>query len=54
MKSYVCVFCGHVYDEAEGDPASGIAPGTLWQDVPDDWECSVCGNPKSAFIEVEA
>lgn len=49
MARYVCAYCSHVYDEAEGDPDSGIAPGTLWEDVPDDWFCPDCGQPKSAF-----
>jgi rubredoxin-NAD+ reductase len=41
--------CGHIYDEAEGDPASGIAQGTPWDDVPDDWKCPDCGAGKSDF-----
>lgn len=48
-KQYVCVVCGHVYDEAEGDPDTGIAPGTLWADVPDDWVCPECGATKEDF-----
>ena len=39
MKKYQCFFCGYVYDEAAGDPAEGIAPGTRWEDIPDDWYC---------------
>lgn len=53
MKRYICLFCGFVYDEALGHPASGIAPGTKWEDVPGDWECPDCGNPKSAFVPEE-
>jgi rubredoxin len=41
--------CEHIYDEEKGDPDSGIAPGTRWEDIPDDWECPVCGAPKSFF-----
>ncbi|MDF2543550.1 MAG: Rubredoxin-type Fe(Cys)4 protein [Herbinix sp.] len=52
MKQYECV-CGYVYDPAVGDPDSGIAPGTAWEDVPEDWVCPVCGLEKSAFTEVE-
>ena len=42
---YVCP-CGYVYDEALGDPDNGIAPGTKWEDVPDDFLCPVCGLEK--------
>ena len=45
---YICV-CGFVYDEAEGDPDSGVAPGTLWANVPDDYVCPVCSAGKDAF-----
>jgi len=48
-KKYQCDICGHIYDEAEGDPDSGIAPGTLWKDIPDDWRCPECGAEKSEF-----
>lgn len=40
MKKYVCTVCGWVYDPAEGDPEGGIAPGTAFEDIPDD--CSSC------------
>ena len=49
MKKYVCSVCGYVYDPAVGDPDSGIAPGTAWEDVPEDWVCPVCGGSKSDF-----
>ena len=48
MARYQCV-CGWIYDEAEGCPDEGIAPGTLWADVPDDFCCPDCGLPKSDF-----
>ena len=41
--------CEHIYDEAQGDPDSGIAPGTRWKDIPDDWACPICGAPKDFF-----
>ena len=47
---YTCV-CGYVYDEAAGDPDNGIAPGTKWADVPDDFLCPLCGAGKEAFEE---
>jgi len=49
MKQYMCVVCGFIYDEALGMPDEGIAPGTLWQDVPDSWVCVDCGVAKSDF-----
>jgi rubredoxin len=47
--SWVCMICGFVYDEAEGLPEEGIAPGTRWSDVPDAWACPDCGAAKSEF-----
>ena len=41
MKKYECEPCGYVYDEAAGDPDNGIAPGTKWEDLPEDWVCPV-------------
>lgn len=52
MKHFKCVVCGFIYDEAKGDPDSGLAPGTKWEDVPDSWVCPVCGVGKSDFEEV--
>ena len=48
-KKWVCNVCGYVYDEELGDPDHGIAAGTAWEDVPDDWECPECGAAKSDF-----
>jgi len=53
FKKYHCLECEHIYDEAQGDPDSGIAPGTRWADVPDDWDCPICGAPKSFFKLME-
>ncbi len=39
MKKYVCIPCDYIYDPAVGDPDNGVAPGTAWEDVPDDWQC---------------
>ena len=50
MKKYVCA-CGYVYDPAVGDPDNGIAPGTAWEDVPEDWVCPTCGLGKDMFEE---
>lgn len=49
MEKYVCTVCGYIYDPELGDPDSGVAPGTKWEDVPDDWECPVCGASKDDF-----
>ncbi len=49
-KKYVCDVCDHIYDEAEGDEDSGIAPGTLWANVPEDWRCPTCGVGKEDFV----
>ena len=43
------MICMHVYDESEGDPDAGIPPGTLWEDIPDDWRCPSCGASKGFF-----
>ncbi len=49
MKRYVCTLCGFIYDEAEGIPDEGIAPGTKWEDLGEDWVCPLCGAAKSDF-----
>jgi rubredoxin len=53
MKRWMCADCGFVYDEAEGRPQDGIAPGTRWADVPDEWRCAECGAAKAQFEMVE-
>lgn len=51
LKKYICTVCGYVYDPAEGDPDSGITPGTAFEDLPADWVCPVCGVGKDMFEE---
>ena len=51
MKKYVCSVCGYIYDEAAGIPDDGIAPGTLWAQLPEDWVCPLCGAAKTEFEE---
>ncbi len=46
---YQCTLCGYIYDPAIGDPESGVAPGTPFADLPDDWSCPYCGAAKSDF-----
>lgn len=48
-RVWECVLCGFEYDEAVGDPDSGIAPGTRWEDIPEDWSCPECNAAKSEF-----
>ncbi|WP_331774130.1 rubredoxin [Sulfurospirillum sp. 1612] len=54
MQKYVCSVCGYIYDPELGDPDSGIAPGTAFEDIPDDWVCPDCGVAKEDFDPVEA
>lgn len=49
MQKYICMTCDHIYDPALGDEDSGIEPGTSFEDLPEDWECPVCGVGKEDF-----
>ena len=49
MDKYVCTICGYVYDPALGDPDSGVAAGTAFKDLPDDWTCPICDAEKDQF-----
>lgn len=53
MRKWECIVCGLVYDEARGWPDDGIAPGTRWEDVPEDWLCPDCGVGKEDFELLE-
>ncbi len=48
-----CTACGYIYDPEKGDPDAGIAPGTKFEDIPDDWVCPLCGVTTDMFIKVE-
>ena len=48
---YVCDVCGWIYDEAEGCPDEGIAPGTKWEDLPEDFACPLCSVGKDMFSQ---
>lgn len=50
-KKFICTVCGYVYDPEAGDPDNGIAPGTPFEDLPEDWVCPLCGVPTSDFEE---
>ncbi len=51
MKKYRCEVCDWIYDPTVGDPDGGIAPGTPFEELPDDWKCPVCGVGKEDFVE---
>ena len=51
-QRWECFFCGRIYDEALGDPEHGIAPGTRFEDIPDDWTCPDCGAGKADYYRV--
>jgi rubredoxin len=51
MKKYQCSPCQYIYDPKEGDPDAGVAPGTAFEDLPDDWICPLCGVSKELFEE---
>jgi len=54
MSIYVCDLCKWEYNEAEGSPENGIAPGTKWENLPDDFACPICGASKAEFRKKEA
>jgi rubredoxin len=49
LRTWECIVCGYVYNEAEGDPEHGIKAGTRWEDIPEDWTCPECGIAKADF-----
>lgn len=53
MDKYRCMPCGYVYDPADGDSDSGIAPGTAFEALPDDWKCPICSAGKDEFEMAE-
>lgn len=53
-RVWMCIICGWMYDEKQGAPEEGIAPGTRWADIPEDWSCPDCGAMKEDFEMVEA
>lgn len=53
MAKYECMTCGYIYDPDIGDPQSGVAAGTRFEELPDDWVCPVCGAGKDMFERVE-
>jgi rubredoxin len=53
VKTYMCLICGFIYDEAKGRPEEGITPCTKWADIPLAWRCPDCGSGKEDFEMVE-
>jgi len=53
MQKWRCIVCSYIYDPAEGDPDSGIDPGTPFESIPDDWVCPLCGAGKDEFEMVK-
>ncbi len=53
MAKYECIVCGYIYDPELGNHEGDIAPGTPFEDLPDDWVCPVCGAGKSEFQKIE-
>ena len=51
---YKCKVCGHIYDEAQGDPDNGIPAGTPFEDLPDDWRCPICQVEKEYYEKIES
>lgn len=52
MNDYKCTVCGYTYRPARGDWIHDIPPNTPFEDLPDDWRCPTCNQPKMAFVEV--
>ncbi|MDR0971291.1 MAG: rubredoxin [Bacteroidales bacterium] len=52
-KRFECDLCGYIYNPQVGDPENGIAPGTKFEDLPEDWTCPLCGASKEDFSEVD-
>ena len=53
MDKWKCIVCDYIYNPQEGDPDGGIAPGTVFEDIPDDWVCPECGVEKDMFEKME-
>jgi rubredoxin len=52
MEQYRCTVCSYIYDPAQGDPNSGVKPGTAFENLPEDWVCPECGVGKDMFERV--
>lgn len=52
MNNYQCDICHHIYDPVVGDPLHDIEPGTPFEELPEDWQCPICGVGKSQFTKI--
>lgn len=52
MDKYLCEPCGYIYDPEFGDPDNGIAPGTSFENIPENWVCPICGLGKEYFVKI--
>ena len=52
MDKYECTVCGYIYNPEKGDPDNGVIPGTLFEKLPDNWVCPVCGSSKDMFKKI--
>lgn len=52
MSKWRCIVCAYVYDPVEGDPDNGVAPGTPFEQIPEDWVCPLCSAGKDEFEEI--
>lgn len=53
MQKYKCTICGYIYDPEVGDPDGDIAPGTAFENIPENWVCPICGTTKDSFIPID-
>jgi rubredoxin len=53
MQKFVCIVCGYVYDPEVADPDHGAAPGTAFEDIPNEWVCPLCGVGKEEFEPID-
>lgn len=54
MNNYKCTVCSYTYRPEKGDRLNDIPPETSFEDLPDDWKCPTCNQPKMAFVEVKS
>ena len=52
-RTFMCIICGFIYEEADGLPDEGLPPGTRWEDIPDNWQCPDCDATKADFEMIE-
>ena len=52
-EKFMCRFCGYLYDPVKGDHISGIAPGTEFEDLPEDWKCLICDSTRAKFESID-